>query len=715
MSEKESYKRICTEEMLDFFKCFDPVQEKYGIPGKGALNPYQYAIGSLFDDSQIFGKTNKHGFNNIIKSLQQVYDDEEIVRNDVFTYHLAEKTIIHKYLGISQLNSMFDEDYFEFEWDMHVGQNFNEHHSQYYRDHFVHQIRNFFMMYDLLKGHGFEEAIREIFENNTQSNIIAEYVRKKLVSFYYDKKSPQRIVLDDIFSEDKSSSDTYTKDEYARDYFYSYVIMGSSMLSALFHDMGYPVCHFLSMRQRTSSYNPALYMFTHNAIDSFDTLASKLGASLLFTVVPVSEIQQRLRYNSDKKSYDHGAYSAIAFLIQFYDNGQIYSLSQEKQCAIEMAALAIYNHTAKFKAIKNEDNVKYQTMVFEQNPISFLLRFCDDLQEWDRQYFEISKSSDLLFCEKCGTPCLKEKGDVRGRSFYYCHCMRTKGNVNKYVRPDIFIKRKLYLVSVADSVTFKEEREELVATIKYDYYKMLMLCNINNTYASHRLKENGGVRKLLTHQNFRIQTNGKLTFARIKINYFMTNNPVLIKVKILDEALTCIEEKEKIELSKLYDKDKKSAINKLLEQAFGEELPLYFDSSQNKTIDNRVGFYFDLLKECRNQKASTAPIRRGGTLIKQYLDDHTDESYQLIMAALIEDSIAYYRYHIDEKPENDDADRELYSGYVSQYTDADQRFNQYIEIDDIIYIGYYADMYLFYRLNELIHKNIQKAAETNVV
>ena len=73
-------------------------------------------------------------------------------------------------------------------------------------------------------------------------------------------------------------------------------------------------------------------MFTHNAVESFDQIAAKLGGSLLFTIVDQEEIRQRLE-PGNKGKYDHGAYSAIAFLLQFYETGLIHSLGQEKKCA----------------------------------------------------------------------------------------------------------------------------------------------------------------------------------------------------------------------------------------------------------------------------------------------------------------------------------------------------------------------------------------------
>lgn len=713
------------DNLLAFLRDFDPISEKYAVDRMETrkLNFSQYAEASKFESSQQFGQINKNKYSDILKNLKQVYDNEDIVHSDVVSYHYVEKNIIHRYLNIPQLDKMFDEDYFEFEWDMHIEQNFAKHTSQYYRDHFIHQIRNYYMMYVLLKHFGFEAAIREIFNDQRENNIIARYVRGKESSFLCDEHAPIIDVLNKIC--DDVSWNGYRKEDYHKDYFYSYVIMASAALAALFHDMGYPICHFLSVRQRTSSYNPTMYMFTHNAIDSFDELASKLSASLLFTVEAPRVIQERLRYNSKKKSYDHGVYSAIAFLLQFYDNGLIFSLSPEKQCAIEMAALAIFNHTGKFRAIDEDNTIRHQTMVFKQNPISFLLRFCDDLQEWDRQYFEISKASDLLFCEKCGTPLIRKGSDsVSKKSIYQCCCSSGKSGNSDMIRPDIFIKRKLLLVSVADSVRFHKKEGKLQATIDYDYYRLLLLSKINPTYAGHRDHENGGIRRLLINQDFLKQGKGKLDFRYIDIDYFVSANPILIKVKILEKYLALTDADALNRLNEVgVRKNKKGTrrrieilAEKIINEVFEDNPPKYFKKSSNKNIVKTISFYIILLICMR---ANVKEIS-SSEMFEEYITK--DKFYDEMMDRLVTDCVN--RYNDTKKS------RDLPICYIESYTDEELRHNKYDpallarrrknkkpadtislsekavekETGGNFYIGYYQDIYLFYRMNELLNR-----------
>ena len=697
-----------------------------------------------------------------------------------------ETKLICKYFGIYQLNQMFDEDYFNFEWDMHVGHNLQEHRSDYYRDHFVHQIRNLYMMLTLLEKVGFYEASEHILRIPKASKV-SEFVYKKSMVFRTDEMGAEQQSLKLIL---KDYQEHY-HDEYALEftkynlvngeidlnsdkaiplifegtpfasfpifldaYFYKYVIYASTILSALFHDMGYPICHFLSVRRRISEYNPAMYMFTHNAVESFDQLAFKLGSSLLFSIVSPEIVRKRLEPRK-KGGYDHGAYSAIAFLLQFYDTGVIYSLSAEKQCAIEIAALAIFNHTSKFQIINEKEDTRYYNMVFRQNPISFLLRFCDDLQEWDRRYFEISETSDLLFCPKCGLPLLKhlkyrEDGTPHNYSEYRCGCMGLKLRP-ELRRPDVFIKRKLYLVTVADWVRFhfenqNGEKRNLIATINYDLYKLLLMAKTNNDYASFRMKELGEVKKLLSNQDFSFMSDGILSFSRICLEYSMTLNPLLIKIWILERYirrtkwLTGSSEllEEEMDLSLLSSKLERAYMKrssrkryeyKLINSVLGQD-----ENNTNKTEDENnkrvrtalrnhlldtttkngaLGFYLILLHDClsKNDKMSNELL----AYISPY--QTIDPMYYEIMCCFIRDCFRQYASSCrDIKSYFQEGTEPAFHLNVSRYTDTHNFFNSY-EAEPIAldgsgikypYIGYFRDIYLFYLMNEAVNHASKK-------
>ena len=731
--------------MLEYFKeALDPIQLKYeaGI----SLSQEGRRIAAEYQSTHYqYSSITKQEYSGILDNLRLVYGQEELVKNDIILFHTVETKLLCGYFGLPQLNQMFDEDYFNFEWDMHVGQNYSEHRSDYYRDHFIHQIRDLYMVYRLLEDSGFYEASKHILHDPSASKV-SEYVYKKSQVFCRDRMGTQQQHLKEVFQtcsseapvgdeggasgspEDRGIKEEKLFNDYIERFYFKYVIYASSMMAALFHDMGYPICHFLGVRSRISAYNPTMYMFTHNAVESFDQLASKLGSSLLFSVVSPQVVRKRLEAGKEGR-YDHGAYSAIAFLLKFYDSGVIYSLSAEKQCAIELAALAIFNHTSKFKALKPKADTSYYNMYFQQNPVSFLLRFCDDLQEWDRRYFEISKAGDLLFCPQCGYPFMKqeqydENGHRLHKSKYCCRC-RTEGG--GLFRPDVFIKRKLYLVSVADWVEVSllevEKQPALVAKINYDPYKLLMLAKTNPTYAKYRARELKELKRLLVDQDFSLMTQKALPFSRIYLDYFMTPNPILIKLKILEAFLRRPEiwgkKCEKISTEDLITYLSKNRPPLGQVRLFSKALRFVFPSSKGKVplftflkgtteTESALAFYFYLLRDClRSIEGKEEPIP--STDVDKYLIPFKlqDPQYYETMSTLIRDCLVQYKKKMgDTSAYIADDEEEGFYQCVECYTDGHNYFNHFDAkpVKSFPYIGYFNDIFFFYCLYEQFWK-----------
>lgn len=698
--------------MLEYFEDFDPIDWKYNVR-KGS-NAYVEA--AKYEDAYQFGRLNKRTYSYMMENLKLVYgQDNPVVEKDIVLYHLIESKIINQYFGISQLNDLFDEDYFNFEWDMHVGQNFSEHHNDYYRDHFIHQIRNLYMMLVMLDKFGIYGASRSAFESKAAGKL-SEYVSQMKRIFQRQTMDSHLNILRDICQ----SSGT-TQEQYIEDYFYRYIIYASSMLSALFHDLGYPICHFLEVRHRVSSFNPTLYMFTHNAVESFDMLASKLSGSLLFTIVSQAEIKKRLELAPGKEKYEHGAYSAIAFLLHFYETGRIHSLSAEKQCAIEMAALAIYNHTTKFRCITGKKEQKYYSMLFRANPISFLLRLCDDLQEWDRRYFEISQASDLLFCQKCGSPFLKYPVLETAENVYKCNCDSKKNPPIR--RPNVFFKRKLYIVSVVDWVKMRSQDNILTVCLNFDLYKLLLMSYINNNYAKIRLDEFNKLKKLLDSQVFVFPENNKDRFDRIVLDYFVTANPLLIKLKILERwivksFLNGNNDREMFisYLSKLMlnRRQLKRIYSQVAEKKKYTQLKAYLVEGDMPALE----FYIRLLQHCHSNAASRSTVSDLGSC-KDYIEIYkiSNPQYYQTMGALIKDCIRHYQdsYICDQfgKTSSPAASSDQYEEaykrkadlyqHIAVYTEPRNSFNHYEQTGRVPVIGYYKDMFFFYLANEQLN------------
>lgn len=782
MKEIKCYK----ENLLSFLSDFDPIKHKYHVFGDTVFYPLEIdSEGAKFDLAFQYGPLVKQEFSGILDNLYLVYGNEEIVKKDIETFYSTEKNIIRRYLTLPLADKMFDEDYFNFEWDMHVGQNFHEHRSDYYRDHFIHQVRNMYMMHQLLDSYFYDATMDALTDKH--SSKIGEYVRLKLSQFMLDTGSKEYKLFEKIvesvsknlgISNNPQSNQTFqnltsieklteflnpyrkiyglpeatisnyelTVNDYAFHYFYKYIIYASAYMCALFHDMGYPICHFLEVRGRLSDYNPTMYMITQNTAGSFDNISAKLNDSLLFTIVSHDEIRKRMQ-GEKGKHYDHGVYSAIAFLLHFYETGAIQKLSAEKQCAIEMAAVAIYNHTQKYACnLKPKDALKtnYYQPVFRQNPISFLLHFCDDLEEWDRRYFEISDASALSTCQSClGTlmphdPITKDKtplpisfnhssqyvekwGEKNTKiDVFDCFCSQ-KEDSHKCFRRQVFQKRQIYLVTTASNVSFKISENKLIAHIDYDLYRLLKMSHINHTYARHRLKDIKELKGRLQNQNFKQQYQ-HFEFDDIKIECFMTSNPILIKIEILKSFMEqnikdVSDNSTQNVLNDLQNwlrkkSNKKSnnynEISKFLEFCAGtsdktvpeNHLYVYLTSGRPP----RICFYTDLLNIVNEIQKNTAKGSNADQNIKTKITKfytkwsvEDDDFYNETLKILIDDCLQHYD---KAKKITKKIDSDLLYDAVLKYCHAENSFNKYYADTEGKYVGYFGDLFFFEMVNE---------------
>lgn len=256
-------------------------------------------------------------------------------------------------------------------------------------------------------------------------------------------------------------------------------------------------------------------------------------------MVPFEEIQTRV-YQS---SIDHGTLSAIAFLLHFYENGVIFRLPTYKAAAVELAALAIYNHTNVYAISGFDKKADDSRPRFTTNPISYLLRVCDDLQEWDRVYFEISARSNLITCSHCHTPIVGQRiNDPNGGGTmhrYVCNCFSRedakalKGHFSRAFDGTLaFPYRRLYNIQVCDWVAVDSHEDDLKTAkdiflrLHYDPYKLLHIAYISPSYARYRIDELNRLKPLLAHQ---------LKLPNMWLDYFVTANPILLKTRLLEE------------------------------------------------------------------------------------------------------------------------------------------------------------------------------------
>lgn len=506
---------INSQEMKEFYQKLDVIELKYSLKQDEEEYVKKYADIDKIESAFQFAELTKIEYGDVLSNLNLIYARQEKSNDIVELFDLVRNKIIHQYINIDGLERLFSEKYIDFEWDMHLGMDYKSHKMKYYRDHFVHQIRNAYCMHKMLEEFKWIEYVEKVLRN-PESSKISRYVCKNI---------EQQKIIGYYNGIDKVR-------EYNEEHFYcKNIIYMACYMAALFHDIGYPEVTNSLNQKRIVEYISNLYN-TESSGYNYSRLNALLQNSLLFRLVPFHEIQKRIA----KDKADHGALSAIIFLLNFYENGAIHGLEPYKKCAVELAALAIYNHTNKYRYKSELKEGEYVKNIFALNPISYLLRICDDMQEWGRIYFELSNKSNLIICNNCKTPIIR-KLDKDGSYFYRCNCRSEECSMLAKERALFFPMfdydtnfpyRRIYNVTVCESLRVDQKDNVMCFHIDYQLDRLLHMAYINSSYAKYRIDELNSLKKMLDYQP---------DLPVMKVEYFMTANPILIKVRILEKFL----------------------------------------------------------------------------------------------------------------------------------------------------------------------------------
>lgn len=512
-------------DMIRYYDDFEPVQFKYKLllddikDDDTRLDTYLDL--QAYESERQFAELTKKEFWDLQENLDMSYANSRITDNYLVIYELMCEKIVRNYIHIDGMERLFSEKYAEFEWEMHLGMDYKKHSMDYYRDHLIHQVRDAYTMEMLLEQCGFYDKIRGILSDEGTSKI-AQYVNKMI---------SQQLRLPKILPCEVSDQ------ELLREHYMYNIIHMSSYISGLFHDIGYPAAMALKASRRMVDYLVEMHHFEQGTYD-FRQITSLLQNSLLFRVVPPREIRGRIE--SDK--VDHGVMSAMLLLLHFYENGAIHRLEPYKLCAVEMAALAIYNHTNKYAYI-GDQNPEYERAVFTLNPISYLLRISDDIQEWGRIYFEVSGRSNMILCDRCKMPIIRRRTeeDEDGVDYdvvYQCCCRdeESKSLFAPMFRYKQFPYRRIYNITVCNGVEI-ETGDYLRYRIrfKYDLDRLLHIAYINPEYARYRSRDLAKVKRLFPRQ---------YGIERVFLDYFMTANIILIKSVIVGKYIESLAKKQ---------------------------------------------------------------------------------------------------------------------------------------------------------------------------
>ena len=405
-------------------------------------------------------RMTQQGISKIYNSLQVIYSKEEAAQEVCLIDNVYE--ILSTYVDIKGMEHLLVNNYAAIENGI-----FLEHTAQgepgRIREHYKHQFRNAYLGLLLLWDFHLDDCI-------------ADCIMDQKNEYAY-------LILSAVSGEDKRHR-------------LKEIIYKSFLVSALFHDVGYPLAYYFRMAREIHQFAPFFRIVNPAVKTEFAEIRALLNNSWLFGTVDHDEI--RKKYEAD----DHGCLSAISFLMNFYFSGVIYSLDDAKQCIVEMAAVAIYKHTNRYQ--------KNDRMIFSQDPVSYFLRMCDDLQEWQRFLVRIENTRNYLRCAVCGK-IIRQSGDDPG--VYQCSCGKQFQKITQMEN------KKMNYIDICNGMQLKSDDDGLHIYLEYDCYRMLELLLSDYEAVIYRDRGLKDVENMLQCQKY---------LPDIRLHYFLSNNPAII-------------------------------------------------------------------------------------------------------------------------------------------------------------------------------------------
>lgn len=506
-------KILNNENFIAFLNSFDTIKHKYFWD----LDEKQYDSNLKKSTVQISSNYFNGGTRTNYSSLDKWCDVNDIINTVYFDRNeqsidyiniirrVVEK-FINQYVDIENMDILFNHHFFNFEKMMHEEYRNNE--KPYYRDHYIHQVRNMYEMFVMLDDFSlYDNLVKNQFDNNREigNYLLRNIANSKNGKYKYDIDTLKKI-FNDFGKNEESNIDNYLK---------HYIIYSTVIVSALLHDIGYPLEFLGRVGDSFEEFLPISELFFESKID-ISYIHDVLRTSLLFNIISFQEIKQRLL------KHDHGALSAIVLLLFFYKSGQINTMVPVKRAIIELSSVVIYNHTIKyeFQTLKKEH--LYQN-IYVKNPISYLFRLCDDIQEWQRVYYEITDKSNIFICPKCLMPMIKIEKNNKGIE-YRCACNQVSG-----IRLNEFDYRRTMNAIACKKIIIKKNNDNFL-NIKIDYglTELLQLSMYNHFYAHYRQDELYSLKRSAMLQR---------DLSYIYIDGIISYNPIYLKIEILKKYI----------------------------------------------------------------------------------------------------------------------------------------------------------------------------------
>lgn len=524
IANKPDTKVFSSDEMQNYLEDFDVIGQKYfywldkQTVDKSELDDLKDRIFRRWHQNDMIDRYSVENAIDTYQTLEKVYGkkyrgDENYLK--VGLPNLVTERFLKHYVNIPGADKLFSSKYFGFEWGMHLEYKEKKKDYSYYRDHYIHQIRNMYEMFIMLDDLKFRDLCKIVYSQN--NSVIGECIWHSIDEEIRGLRLEDESIFQDIYKiYEKSVNGKLKLGELQREIYFHEIICSASVLAALVHDIGYPVTYMSRVADELQDFVPIIRDFMDIKMN-IPHIYAELEQSVLFRFFSHELIEKKL------KDRDHGAVSAVILLKYYYNKGFIRQFSPVKRMVIELAAVVIFSHTLKYKIHDEKEYDEIRPMFYE-NPLSFLFRLCDDMQEWDREYFEISFKHNYFICEKCHTMHYYDKKEKK----YYCCCNTSRG-----INLTGFLYRRLVQVNTSDEVVMQYSYGESNDTIgnmgihiKYDLFKLLLMSNYNSNFAKIRAEEIRKIKRELANQR---------NFPQTFIDSVITANPIILKIKIIEK------------------------------------------------------------------------------------------------------------------------------------------------------------------------------------
>lgn len=709
--------------LSNFLISFDPINKKYACIDKN-LDFDLYKELYDFESARQFAYIFKREYDISYDNIKLIYNSSAREANDIVNIYVnTRKKVIEQYLNIKGLEQLFSELFLEFEWDMHSSIKVDESKHNFYRDHFIHQIRVLFELDTMLDEFGYLDNVKAIILQN-KNNKVCKYIKNQIdlevERIGFNIKECQ--LWKEIYSKEYSTDTDF--EEWLVQKILEIFIRQAMYVAALFHDIGYPIAHSIKVHKRIFDYAADIYTSSSFSNIDFQEIEKKLGKSLLFQIMKNDNIKCGF------EELDHGALSAIVFLLHFYENSSLITNTPLQVAVIEVAALAMYNHTLKYKIV-GEENATYFRPVYKNNPISFLLRVADDVQEWDRVYFDFHEDKNFCFCDKCKTPiinvvnndnesyisiCRGNYGVALKNKKLYCSYnngldFECKNNYlfSMFMEESELQTHSISIIKMCSSAVF-EKMENITGTKKinfitlnYDPYLLLLRTMSKPDFSEFTCKDFRRLKVKLQEQ------------IELGIDYFLTSNPISLKVKILQLYFISWLENNNIKKENINDDIFNKYYTHLKEiiKIIKEEIDVKDVKKEDyeKDIQKRIRVYWHLLKywyDSTKYKSTNQRILAKNDVFKIVYDDAICDLNHFPFWGFAQEALnsglnneKYLELSTKEKSTE-------VLDYISAYTNIIM-YDCISRNDNQIYLDFYSDLYFF----KLIHDKITNPTKRN--